>query len=118
MDVYLNMHMQTSCIAHVRPEIALRIFHKGEAKSRVATVLQTTPMNYRVDAHISSRGSGGAPAIKGKPDCLHMCYGIDGGPLALLPRLLLHALVARWIQLKSGRDNETVKARKAAVQSF
>ena len=49
------------------------------------------------DAHVSSTGARGVPHF-GKGDCLHLCHGADGGPLALLPRLLLHGLETGQIQ--------------------
>ena len=70
----------------------------ADGPDAVAAMLDVTPLDYRADAHLSSRGSGGSPH-HGKPDCLHLCYGIDGGPLALVPRLLLHALVTTQIKL-------------------
>lgn len=72
----------------------------------IASVLDTTPISLRADAHISSPGTGGA-GFRKKHDCLHLCHGsADGGPLGLLPRLLLHALVTRQIKLHAPSAGE------------
>ena len=53
-----------------------------------ATVLDLSPLYLRADAHPGSPGAGSSTSN----DCLHFCYGRDGGPLNLVPTLLLHLL--------------------------
>lgn len=67
-------------------------------RHRIGGLLDLTPLLYRADAHISSELARGF-AVGGarSRDCMHLCYGADGGPLALVPRLLLHALETRQI---------------------
>ena len=50
-----------------------------------------------------SLGSGHPSGIgpDGKRDCLHMCYGPDGGPFQLVPRLLLHLAISGQLSLSS-----------------
>lgn len=69
------------------------------AKARFyPNVLDLTPLYYRPDAHISSPGNDGRVVIG--HDCLHFCYGADGGPLNVVPQVLLHMLEIGQISLK------------------
>ena len=72
--------------------------HRG-LRRQLVNVLDTTPLHYRADAHLSSPGTRGRPK-GGSYDCLHLCYGGgDGGPLGLVPRLLLNGVETGQIDL-------------------
>lgn len=80
-----------------RDELAKDAFNSAMRAPQVGGVLDTGPMNLRADAHISSHGALGRPKKRGSTDCLHLCHTVDGGPLALGPQLLFHALETRQI---------------------
>lgn len=80
-----------------RDELAKAAFNSAMRAPQVGGVLDTGPMNLRADAHISSHGALGRPKKHGSTDCLHLCHTVDGGPLALGPQLLFHALETRQI---------------------
>lgn len=82
-----------------RDLLARRYFSQSAATPQLGGLFDTTPMNYRADAHPSSLGAGGVPRL-GR-DCLHLCHSPDGGPLGLGPQLLLHGLETGALSLGS-----------------
>ena len=80
-----------------RDKLAKAAFNSAARAPQLGGVLDTAPMNLRADAHISSHGALGRPKKPGSIDCLHLCHTADGGPLALGPQLLLHALETRQV---------------------
>ena len=78
---------------HARDVQAKRFFAQ---RQQLVDFFDMTPLHYRADAHLSSPGAYGKQKGAGKarkaPDCLHLCWGLDGGPLGLVPQMLLHQI--------------------------
>ena len=80
---------------------------------RRAAVLDLQPLYLRSDAHVGVVSR----LPDAKLDCMHLC-GSRGGPLAVLPRLLLHMLQVRvWTECESGAGGAWWCERDASPES-